>query len=51
MSKKKPGPYWRICWAIMIPIVLVTVFVYFIATLEELTYEDNEYPAHVISTT
>ena len=51
MSKRKPGPYWRICWAVIIPAVLITVFVYFVVTLEELTYEDQSYPFHVISTT
>ncbi|EFA08707.1 Sodium-dependent nutrient amino acid transporter 1-like Protein [Tribolium castaneum] len=48
MSKKRPGPYWRICWAVIIPIVLITVFVYFIATLEELKYEDQSYPGYII---
>ncbi|KAJ3644807.1 hypothetical protein Zmor_022510 [Zophobas morio] len=48
MSKRKPGPYWRICWAVIIPAVLITVFVYFVVTLEELTYEDQSYPFHVI---
>ncbi|RZC33029.1 sodium-dependent nutrient amino acid transporter 1, partial [Asbolus verrucosus] len=48
MLKKKPGIYWRICWSVIIPIVLVTVFVYFLVTLEELTYEDKQYPKNII---
>lgn len=48
MSKRKPGPYWRICWAVIIPIVLITVFVYFVITLEELKYEDKSYPGYII---
>lgn len=48
MLKRKPGVYWRICWACIIPIVLLMVFIYFLITLEELTYESKPYPAYVI---
>ncbi|KAJ8986156.1 hypothetical protein NQ317_005629 [Molorchus minor] len=49
MLKRKTGPYWRICWCLLIPMILITVFFYFIFTLEELTYEGRSYPIHVIA--
>lgn len=48
MTKHKPGPYWRICWAVFIPVMLVVVLVYFLATLEPLTYNNKEYPTKIL---
>lgn len=48
MLKRKPGIYWRICWCVIIPVALLVVFVYFIVTLEELTYEGRSYPTYII---
>ncbi|CAH0564756.1 unnamed protein product [Brassicogethes aeneus] len=48
MLKRRPGPYWRICWAIVIPVALIFVFVYFLVTLEELKYEEKSYPHYII---
>ncbi|XP_018580332.1 sodium-dependent nutrient amino acid transporter 1-like [Anoplophora glabripennis] len=48
MLKRKPGIYWRICWCIVIPMALLVVFVYFVVTLEELTYEGQSYPSYII---
>lgn len=48
MLKRKPGIYWRFCWGILIPVVLIFVFGYFIATLEPLKYESKQYPPDII---
>ncbi|CAH1972718.1 unnamed protein product [Acanthoscelides obtectus] len=48
MLKRKPGAYWRICWGIIVPCVLLTVFAYFVATLEPLRYLNKVYPSYVI---
>ncbi|KAJ8939840.1 hypothetical protein NQ314_010969 [Rhamnusium bicolor] len=48
MLKKKPGAYWRICWCVVIPLILIIVFFYFLITLEELTYEKKPYPTNII---
>lgn len=46
MTKGKVGIYWRICWGVIMPVLLIVIFVYFIATLEPLTYgiDDLLYP-------
>ncbi|CAH1154667.1 unnamed protein product [Phaedon cochleariae] len=38
MTKKKVGIYWRISWGLITPVLLTVIFVYFLATLEPLTY-------------
>ncbi|XP_050305970.1 sodium-dependent nutrient amino acid transporter 1-like [Anthonomus grandis grandis] len=48
MTKNKPGVYWRICWLILVPIVLILVLIYFLVTFEALTYEKKEFPANII---
>ncbi|XP_060521730.1 sodium-dependent nutrient amino acid transporter 1-like [Cylas formicarius] len=41
MSKSKVGPYWRICWGLITPVLLIVIFVYFVATLQPLKYGDG----------
>lgn len=38
MTKRKVGIYWKICWGILMPALLIVIFVYFIVTLKPLTY-------------
>ncbi|XP_019761113.1 sodium-dependent nutrient amino acid transporter 1 [Dendroctonus ponderosae] len=38
MTNHKPGIYWRLCWGLIMPVLLVTIFIYFVATLPVLTY-------------
>ncbi|KAJ8986155.1 hypothetical protein NQ317_005628 [Molorchus minor] len=38
MTKQKVGIYWRICWGVLMPVLLIVIFVYFIATLTPLSY-------------
>lgn len=48
MLKKTVGAYWRICWGLFTPTVLILVFLYFIATLERIEYEGKPYPDIVL---
>ncbi|XP_011635872.1 sodium-dependent nutrient amino acid transporter 1-like [Pogonomyrmex barbatus] len=49
MLDRKPSIYWRICWFIVTPLLLITIFVYTVATLSPLTYGGVSLPesAHV----
>ncbi|XP_066249189.1 sodium-dependent nutrient amino acid transporter 1-like [Euwallacea similis] len=49
MTKRKPGVYWRFCWCIIIPVVLIFVLSYFLANYEALQYENKEYPSNIIA--
>lgn len=43
MLNEKVGVYWKICWRIA-PVVLGTIYVYFLATLTRLKYGLYDYP-------
>lgn len=40
----KTGWYWRICWAIITPALMIAIFVYNLVTYEPVTYKGHEYP-------
>jgi len=42
MLKRKVGVYWRICWGIVTPSLLIIIFVYFLVTISRLTYGTYE---------
>lgn len=44
MLNMRPSVYWRICWSIATPFLLILIFIYTIATLKTLTYEGIDYP-------
>ncbi|KOX81270.1 Sodium-dependent nutrient amino acid transporter 1 [Melipona quadrifasciata] len=44
MLYKKTSSYWRICWFLITPLILITIFFYTVATLSPLTYGDKTYP-------
>lgn len=44
MLKGRVNPYWRITWGIITPVFLIVIFVYFLATMQRLTYGDVDYP-------
>ncbi|XP_049819193.1 sodium-dependent nutrient amino acid transporter 1 isoform X2 [Aethina tumida] len=48
MLKRRPGAYFRICWGLLVPIILIFVLFYFLITLDDLTYEGNSYPNYII---
>ncbi|XP_076756202.1 sodium-dependent nutrient amino acid transporter 1 isoform X2 [Xylocopa sonorina] len=52
MLGRKMSSYWRICWFLVAPLILITIFFYTVATLSPLEYGGREYPtsAHVAGT-
>ncbi|KAL5287602.1 hypothetical protein ACFFRR_008475 [Megaselia abdita] len=44
MTGQKTGYYWRICWGILSPVMMIGVLIYFLVDLKELTYKDVKYP-------
>lgn len=38
MLNRKTGYYWKFCWAILIPLVLIVVFCYTVITSKPLTH-------------
>ncbi|XP_043514892.1 sodium-dependent nutrient amino acid transporter 1-like isoform X1 [Frieseomelitta varia] len=44
MLKKRPSAYWRVCWAIVVPLLLAVILIYTIVTLKPLTYSNISYP-------
>lgn len=48
MVQSRVGFYWRITWGIITPITLVVIFLYFLATLQRLTYANYEYPDFIL---
>ncbi|CAK9801909.1 Sodium-dependent nutrient amino acid transporter 1 [Anthophora plagiata] len=45
MLNRKPSSYWRICWFLVTPLILLVIFFYTVATLSPLTYGGKGYPA------
>ncbi|CAK9834192.1 Sodium-dependent nutrient amino acid transporter 1 [Anthophora retusa] len=45
MLNRKPSSYWRICWFLVTPLILLVIFFYTVATLSPLTYGEKAYPA------
>lgn len=48
MLNVKVSAYWRICWAILTPVLLIIILVYSLATMETLTYGHASYPSSAI---
>lgn len=44
MSGRNPGLYWRICWGILTPSLMVVIFFYTFVTYTPLTYKQYSYP-------
>lgn len=44
MSGRNPGLYWRLCWGIISPAILITVLLYTFASYKPLTYQGKMYP-------
>ncbi|KAH0953121.1 hypothetical protein HN011_004692 [Eciton burchellii] len=53
MLQRRPSIYWRICWAIVTPLLLAGILIYSIINLKPLTYGDMFYPynAYVVGWT
>lgn len=44
MIAKRPGPYWRLCWSLITPFILIAIFIYSMVTMKPLLYADTPYP-------
>ena len=44
MLKRRPSVYWRLCWTLVVPILLAVILVYTIINLKPLTYSGISYP-------
>ncbi|CAD7077283.1 unnamed protein product [Hermetia illucens] len=44
MTKRHVTPYWRICWAVLTPGLLIVIFVYSMVNYSPVTYSNNLYP-------
>ncbi|XP_029173799.1 sodium-dependent nutrient amino acid transporter 1-like isoform X2 [Nylanderia fulva] len=45
MLDRELSVYWRICWLIITPLLLITIFIYTVVTLSPLTYSGRSFPA------
>ncbi|XP_020281646.1 sodium-dependent nutrient amino acid transporter 1-like isoform X2 [Pseudomyrmex gracilis] len=44
MLQKRPSVYWRVCWAVITPLLLVGILIYTLVNLKPLTYGNIYYP-------
>ncbi|XP_053988536.1 sodium-dependent nutrient amino acid transporter 1-like isoform X2 [Hylaeus volcanicus] len=50
MLKRRPSVYWRLCWAVITPLLLAVILLYTLVSLRPLTYSGIPYPdsAHAV---
>ncbi|XP_046589864.1 sodium-dependent nutrient amino acid transporter 1 [Neodiprion lecontei] len=41
----RPGLYWRLCWLLITPLLMIIVLVYTFAVYEDVTYNDEYFPS------
>ncbi|XP_076679950.1 sodium-dependent nutrient amino acid transporter 1 [Andrena cerasifolii] len=53
MLDRKTSSYWRICWFLVVPLILIIIFFYTVATLSPVTYAGKAFPtsAHAAGAT
>jgi solute carrier family 6 amino acid transporter-like protein 5/7/9/14 len=44
MLSKKMGIYWRLCWGVVTPVLMLVILVYSMATMKPETYHDEPFP-------
>ncbi|KAJ9576849.1 hypothetical protein L9F63_006623, partial [Diploptera punctata] len=47
MVGRKIGCYWRICWGIITPVLMIVILLYSIGTMKPETYKDKPFPTPV----
>ncbi|KAK2587415.1 hypothetical protein KPH14_003129 [Odynerus spinipes] len=45
MLDTKPTIFWRICWFVITPVILIAIFLYTVATLSPLVYAGRTFPS------
>jgi len=48
MTGRRVSLYWRLCWLFLAPLLMISVFIYSLATLKPLTYAGLNYPTGYI---
>lgn len=51
MSGKRVSLYWRFCWSVVTPVLMIIIFVYSAISIEPLTYGRMNYPGEYIGKT
>lgn len=49
MINRKPGLYWRLCWGIFTPLMMIVILVYTVVSYTPLTYKGLAYPDWAMS--
>lgn len=44
MIGRNPGIYWRTCWGIITPLLMVIILLYTFITYKPITYKGQDYP-------
>jgi solute carrier family 6 amino acid transporter-like protein 5/7/9/14 len=45
MLSRKVGVYWRLCWGIITPVLMIVILVYAMAIMKPETYHDEPFPS------
>lgn len=45
MIGRNPGWYWRTCWGILTPLIMVVILLYTLISYKPLKYKDTDYPS------
>lgn len=45
MMNRKTGLYWRLCWNLLMPLLLISILLYTFITYEQLKYDDKAFPS------
>lgn len=48
MSGRAVTAYWRICWSVVTPVLMIIIFVYSAFSIKPLTYSRQDYPGEYI---
>lgn len=45
MMNRKTGLYWRLCWNLLMPLLLISILLYTFITYNQLKYDDKAFPS------
>lgn len=44
MTSRKTSLYWRLCWAVFTPCIMIIIFIYMLVNIKPLQYSDLDFP-------
>jgi solute carrier family 6 amino acid transporter-like protein 5/7/9/14 len=50
MVGRKLSAYWRLCWGIITPVLMISILAYAIVTMKPETYQDKPFPTSAYGT-